>query len=320
MIILDEVEDVPKLASPPPIHSDLSRLTRAVTTTPSLPDYETSQEQHRSDAWKPKPLSRRWRWAIYGLIAYFVVTIAIGVPLIILKSRKSSKTYKSPSLLYPAPAAYGSNINNSLSGLDLGIGPYNVDAATACDIWSFKDRQQGNLMHAQLEYYVPTENTVFVQSNVSYSASNNPSYINGRLNVDISDDPKDTNVSIKVAMSYSGTDIRQQTSVCLMNLDGADGLYLYVPYNLDYPDQLNFNVTVLFPQQDGPIPVYICNFITSLPYFAQHIGNLSPGVSFGTVVLEGSNSSVTVEVGIFRKSINDVFTYRGLSSLSKQNL
>ena len=89
MIILDDDEEqLPKLASPPPVHA-LIRLPRTSTSVPSLPDYETSQKLHTLGQWKRKVLTRRWRWAIYGLIAYFVITVAIGVPLIVVVSENS---------------------------------------------------------------------------------------------------------------------------------------------------------------------------------------------------------------------------------------
>ena len=81
MIILDEQEQIPKLARPSLTHP---RTNRPSTPTPSLPDYETSQELLRLDLMKKKPMSRRWKWTIYGLIAYFVVTVSIGVPLIVV--------------------------------------------------------------------------------------------------------------------------------------------------------------------------------------------------------------------------------------------
>ena len=88
MIILDDDEEqLPKLASPAPVHT-LVRLTRLSTGAPSLPDYETSQRIQKLGLWRRKAQSRRWRWAIYGLIAYFVLTVAIGVPLIIVVSSK----------------------------------------------------------------------------------------------------------------------------------------------------------------------------------------------------------------------------------------
>ncbi|KAJ3555406.1 hypothetical protein NM688_g2595 [Phlebia brevispora] len=275
MIILDDDEEqLPKLASPPP-------------------HYETSQKLHRLGIWKRKATSRRWRWAIYGLIAYFVITVAIGVPLIVVKTRKNSTTYKNPSLLYPSPA-YGAS-NSSIPGFDLGTGPLCVDDATACDVWDFKDRKSGGLLHAQLEYYIPVTDTVFVQSNVSYPSNMTSPPISGSLTVNLSDDPKDTNASITVAMSYTGSDVREKTSVCLMNVAGADGLYLFVPEELYDPDKLHFNVTVLLPKHNGTSSsVYISSFITELPYFSQNIGGLSPRVTFGSVAIGGDKSNVTL--------------------------
>jgi hypothetical protein len=84
MIILDDADDQhPKIASPLPLHV---RTTRPTTPTPSLPDYETSQEQLKYDLKKRRPLSKRLKWALWGLAMYFVVTIAIGVPLIVIVS------------------------------------------------------------------------------------------------------------------------------------------------------------------------------------------------------------------------------------------
>ena len=78
-----------------------------------------------------------------------------------------------------------------------------------------------------LEYYVPISSLMFIQSNVS-GPTNTSKVINGSLNVDVSSDPTDTQASVKVVMTYTGTEIREQTSVCLMNLAGSDGLYIYV--------------------------------------------------------------------------------------------
>lgn len=83
MIILDaEEEQYPKIASPLPIHAPTNRPE---TPTPSLPDYETSQEHLRTGKWN-KPMSRRLKWTLWGLATYFVVTIAVGVPLIVVVS------------------------------------------------------------------------------------------------------------------------------------------------------------------------------------------------------------------------------------------
>lgn len=294
MIILDAEEDqVPKLACPPPVHPVVRRPS---TPTPSLPDYETSQEEEqlRKATWKPKPTSRRMKWAIYGLIAYFVITIAIGVPLIVLKARRDDTNYKKSSMLYPSPSAWGSTNGSSISGFNLGELPICVDDATVCDKWDIVDKDDGEMLYAHLEYYVPIANAMFIQSNVS-GPLNASSRVTGSLNVGISNDPTDTQASIKVQMSYTGTEVRERTSVCLMNLAGSDGLYIYVPERLTTPDRLEFNISMLFPRPNKTSSLFISNFLTSLPYFSQHINAISPRVSFGNVALGGVRSNITVD-------------------------
>lgn len=290
MIILDEDEEqFPKIASPPPVHPV---VRRPGTPTPSLPDYETSQEQQQQKTTlKPSPRRRRLKWIIYGLIGYFIVTVAIGVPLIVVKTRHDGQSYKSPSMLYPSQPAWSNN--SSLPGFNLGETPVCVDSATACNSWDFKDRWQNGVMRAHLAYELPVESTIFVQSNVSCLPSK-VGPITGSLTVGINPDPSDTMATVKVLMSYTGTEIREQTSVCLMNLAGSDGLYIYVPPNLSAPDHLDFNITFLFPRPNGTKPVYIENFLTSLPYFSQYIGALSPRITFGNVGLVGMRSNITI--------------------------
>lgn len=80
----------------------------------------------------------------------------------------------------------------------------------------------------RLEYYIPVTDTVFIQSNVSIPANITSPPITGSLVVNLSDDPQETNASITVAMSYTELYIRQETKVCLMNIAGANGLYIFV--------------------------------------------------------------------------------------------
>lgn len=55
---------------------------------------------------------------------------------------------------------------------------------------------------------------------------------------------------------------------------------------------------MLLPRSNGTKPLYINNLLTSLPFFNQHITAVSPRTSFGTVVLSGVHSNVTVDVSI----------------------
>lgn len=145
-------------------------------------------------------------------------------------------------MLYPSQPPWS---NSSTSGLNLGETSVCVDSATACNTWDFKDQWQDGLMRAScvgfllpfldnaltpvisLEYNLPVTSTIFVQSNLS-CAPFDVGDITGSLNVGINTDPTQTQATVGVFMSYTGTDVREQTSVCLMNLSGSDGLYIYV--------------------------------------------------------------------------------------------
>lgn len=291
MIILDEEDQDAKIASPLPLHV---RTNRPSTPTPSLPDYETSQEQLKEDLKKRKPLSKRWKWALWGLGAYFVVTVAIGVPLIIVKTRSRTESYMQGSMF-----SWTSGVNDTTSPstppvFNLGAFPICVDQATQCDMWTFKDKFDGHLWNAHLEYYVPMAETVFVQSNMTRSTVTVPP-ISGSFNVGVSSDPRDTQISIIVDMSYTGVYIRERTSVCMVNLNDSNGVFVYLPLNLTAPDHLNLNISLLFPTTKGDDPLYVANFYTSLPYFSQNIPSVDPQVTFGNVALGGYKSNVTID-------------------------
>ena len=161
MIILDEEDDQhPKIASPLPLHV---RTHRPTTPTPSLPDYETSQEQLKHDLRKRRPLSKRLKWALWGLAAYFVVTIAIGVPLIVIvssihhscrrvtnfcqKTRDSDDQYRQTSL----SSWFGLGDNSSLlpSIFNLGTDPVCVEEASNCNDWAEQDVYNGTVYNSQ---------------------------------------------------------------------------------------------------------------------------------------------------------------------------
>lgn len=92
MILLDGIDkhDPPQ---PGKLVADSSSapVARPHTPTPSLPDYEASQAQLKPTTQSfpeiQKQRTRRRRWkkcALYTLVVYFVVTVAIGVPLIVM--------------------------------------------------------------------------------------------------------------------------------------------------------------------------------------------------------------------------------------------
>lgn len=83
-----------------------------------------------------------------------------------------------------------------------------------------------------LEYYIPITETIFIQSNMTYAkASPNP--LAGSLHVGVNTNSSERQAVIQVDMTYTGTEIRERTSVCVVNLDGSDGLYIYVRISSD---------------------------------------------------------------------------------------
>lgn len=112
MIILDDSEDP---FNPEKLLSDSRSVNRPATPTPSLPSYEFSQsqaqavqcrpeeleaqsseedheeeqpqsEQRKRGCW-PKKAHRKFRRVlVYALVLYFVVTVAVGAPILVLVS------------------------------------------------------------------------------------------------------------------------------------------------------------------------------------------------------------------------------------------
>lgn len=81
---------------------------------------------------------------------------------------------------------------------------------------------------SSLMYTIPVDSTIWIQSNVSCLPIAQASPVTGSLSVAVSQDPTDTDATLKISMTYTGKDVRERTSVCVMNLVGSDGVYIYV--------------------------------------------------------------------------------------------
>ncbi|KAH9949543.1 hypothetical protein B0H21DRAFT_98874 [Amylocystis lapponica] len=310
MIILDEADD-PHIQSKVASETTLtSRTVRPTTPTPSLPDYESSQSissssssaSHSSRAqltavesaeppvnrWWPKHRSARVRRVVlYALVIYFFFTVAVGVPIIVVKmqhrwyerqivAQDTSAMISSPSLLIidgETPLAQGSNVS--------------------CNAWVDMDVPLSDLMRADLQYVIPLSGPIFLQSNVSYYEENDLSQqVSGTLNVDVNDDPAATDAVVSVSMFYSVASIRMDTSVCLVNLSGSNGIYIYGPHTVQWPETLMFNISLLLPQTPD---LFISKLVTMLPRFSQQYGPLASSVLFGNVELGGPLSKVMID-------------------------
>ncbi|KAJ2986477.1 hypothetical protein NUW54_g9752 [Trametes sanguinea] len=273
-------------------------VTRVHTPTPSLPDYEASQAQL-----KPTPLSypelqkkrsrkRRWRkCALYSLLVYFFLTIAIGVPLIVVKLRRKAYTkanpYNSWSAGNPLPP----------KTINLGDAPLRLSSAKSCNTWSTADTPDGPLLRSELEYYVPVNGSLFLNTNITYSGNGTYlSHFSGQLLVGVNDDPSASDAAVHVTMHHTTPELRNATNVCLMQTGQGGGLYLFTPFNLTRTDTLSFNITLLLPQpHNKSSPRQIPQLLCHLPNFKQTYQQLDPYVTFGNVVLGGAMSEVSIQ-------------------------
>lgn len=305
MIILDDPDD---LQNPDKLFNDARSVVRPCTPTPSLPSYESSQalqhprrstsqesqvhlnpsspdeeqeQEQKSKSWWPlRGKTRLRRVIVYALVVYFVITVAVGVPVIIVKlTHRNSDRQAS----YLAP----SNADTPSLIADGSDAPLLMSSAVGCNAWVDQTATA-----SFLQYTVPLDGLVFVHSNVSYSSDAQVvDDISGTLLVGVNSDPTVSDGIVSVTMHYSDLSLMERTHVCLMNISGSNGIYLYVPSSLPQEDSLVFNITFLFPQ----IPsLHITEFMTMLPHFYQFYTNLSPYVTFDKVSLGGARSAVSV--------------------------
>ncbi|KAI0075104.1 hypothetical protein K474DRAFT_1676589 [Panus rudis PR-1116 ss-1] len=309
MIILDgDTEQLPKLADPAPTYAPVNRCT---TPTSSLPDYDASEAQLlelKKESWskwnRRRPVSRCWRILVIFLLIYTFLTMAIGIPLLVVKLRHHPPI-PPPSIWNPQQASV---IIIPSSELVNAPPEYNPDD---CDKWSTVDQPSwGSLASrysltttshraaltplSSLNYSIPVSGSVFFGSNASFNAdSDASSSFHGNLLVDVNDDSSAVDIQIFVNMSYTDRSIRNRTHVCNLDSGQTTGLYIYVPNDLDKRDKLGFDIKVLLPQPNSKSN--FSNFATMLPMFQQHYGNLSPKIQFEQIFLGGPMSTVVAD-------------------------
>ncbi|KAI0358427.1 hypothetical protein OH77DRAFT_1502336 [Trametes cingulata] len=299
MILLDGLDkhDDPQAAKLV-AESSSAPVARAHTPTPSLPDYEASQAQLKPTT-QSFPEIRRKRTrrrkcrkcALYALVVYFVVSIAIGVPLIVLKFKRKAHA-KSSSY-----DAWNSNAPIPPKSITLGDAPLRLSSAKSCNAWTVKDAPDGHGLRSELDYHVPVNGSIFLNTNITYSG--NGTYFNhfsGQLLVGINDDVSASDATVHVTMHHSSSQLRDATNVCLMRTGQGGGLYLFTPMNLTVADTLAFNITLLLPRNNtAPSTRLIPQLLCHLPHFQQTYQQLDPYVTFESVLLGGAMSGVSIE-------------------------
>ncbi|KAM5532867.1 hypothetical protein V8D89_013508 [Ganoderma adspersum] len=300
MILLDGIDKNDDEQHPPKLVAEASSssvpVARAHTPTPSLPDYEASQAQLRpttqsySDIQKKRTRRRRCRkYSIYVLAAYFVLTVVIGVPVIVMKTKRKPVLTSSPY------QPWEDNDPLPPKTIQLGDAPLRISAAKSCNAWNVKDRPDGAMFVSELEYHVPVNGSVFLNTNITYAT--NASYLNqfaGSLLVAVNDDVSVPDGVVHVTMHHTSKHLGHATNVCLMETGTGGGLYLFAPKNLSTSDGLIFNITLLLPQNHTS-PRNIPSLTCHLPHFQHTYQQLDPQVTFNSVVFGGAMAGVFVE-------------------------
>ncbi|KAI1794120.1 hypothetical protein LXA43DRAFT_971383 [Ganoderma leucocontextum] len=300
MILLDGIDKHDDEQHPPKLVAEASSssvpVARAHTPTPSLPDYEASQAQLRpttqsySDIQTKRTRRRRCRkYTIYVLAAYFVLTVVIGVPVIVMKTKRKPVLTSSPY------QPWADNDPLPPKTVQLGDAPLRISAAKSCNAWNVKDRPDGAMYMSQLKYHIPVNGSVFLDTNITYAT--NTSYLDrfaGSLLVTVNDDVSVPDGVVHVTMHHTSIHLGHATNVCLMETGTGGGLYVFAPKNLSTSDGLIFNITLLLPQNNTS-PRNIPSLTCHLPHFQHTYQQLDPQVTFNNVVFGGAMSGVYVE-------------------------
>ncbi|KAK7687029.1 hypothetical protein QCA50_009529 [Cerrena zonata] len=289
MIILDnETEQHPKLAQPIPAYT--IPVNRCSTSSSSLPDYDASEALHQKPLKPPRRrISRLWKIIICVVFVYCFLTLAVGVPLLVVKLKEHYP--KSAS----APAGWSPQQANVvvIPGMELANNPPAFEDEDDCDAWTKVDRTEEHMKLAHLNYTIPFSGNIFIGSNGSYMTDGPDKSISGTIFVDINDDSSVQDMDFQLSMAYNHSHTMNRTHVCRTNKMDNTGVYIYIPNDLDSDDILTFNITLLLPQP-GPAINY-SSFATMLPLFHQHYGYLSPTIKFRQVFLGGPKSTVLAD-------------------------
>ncbi|KAF8160832.1 hypothetical protein B0H34DRAFT_698295 [Crassisporium funariophilum] len=284
MIILDEGERRTKTDT----YSGLTlRHPQAayVRSHSPLPDYDTSEAEHCKVV---SPLSTRrinpriWKGILIALGVYLVLTLAIGVPLAVLKLRENN-----------APASWNIGSTNALWAVEdvTPLPPLQIAIAGAIhtqDDMTCNDWHTRSATSATAHFQLPPTGLINIRSNLTY-IPDSANHASGNLSVDMNENPKASMIDITVDMHSSSKRLQRQTSICFNEVGPSRGLSLYIPADLGDADVLWFSIHVALPQVKSTVD----SFVTYLPMFSQVYGDLGQQLSFGQFALEGALGSIT---------------------------
>ncbi|KAG5341425.1 hypothetical protein C0989_010535 [Termitomyces sp. Mn162] len=292
MIILDveEKESFKQIHDPFLGRPTLRFPEKAASRSDSpLPDYETSEARQKLIA---KELSakynriepRLWRAILYALLIYVLLTIVIGVPIIVVKTRQ--KAHSVPSN-YEGPEDNGSSVNLNSSWL--------FTQSPNCQLHRIE--VTGILIGAttpSAEHNFTYSGSYYIQSNISDATSNmTDPHLIGNLTVDLNPDPFVTEVNLKVDVWASSNDLLHNTATCFIDSEDKRGFLISMIRPLQGEDLVTVNIRMLLPQNASS--TVLDNFVTNLPWFSHTFGDLK-NYTMNNIVLSGTRFNVTAGV------------------------
>ena len=257
----------------------------------SLPDYDTSEQQHKVHqqplqlkSWRPTQTF--WKAAGSALAVYIVLSIAICTPFIIKEMRKEGGP--------PGPGPNGP-FGSYLQALSNGPG---IDARRP---WDFSNltcqRLSEDLFISSIvtsgdkTYYSTTLNyetlpiASHIRSNITRDTTE-PALFNAYLDVDVATDVNQRLLKYQVTVNTTRGEPLDYTSLCFSETSGLHGLSIFPIQPFAGNEELSIYVHLTVPQ-GRPVR----GLTTYLPNFTQRIRDLSTSY----ISMEGAFSPIVFE-------------------------
>ncbi|KAF8315969.1 hypothetical protein F5887DRAFT_953166 [Amanita rubescens] len=312
MIILDEEDHVKfdALVAGSTVRYPDKAVGRSLS---SLPDYESSEAQHRLIIRNLQSSSKKTRNArilkatFYALAIYVALSAVIVLPVVLKRRSSEASNSRAPS----SANIWIEGNSPPANFIDAAVIPFS-SSNFDCDEW--QQLINGSpALQASYPTYFPSTSPIAIRSNISsidYQVTNG---VGGSLTVGINSDHKATEIVVQLQANASDYTLLQQTNICVCQQDPNRGMTIYAPGNLSEFQYLNFNIQLLFPWKSSPYVVP--GFITYLPQFSQQFAHLSKHVTFNKVSIFGTMNEIECQsmkapiIGIqnIRSSITGTF-------------
>ncbi|EAU91770.2 hypothetical protein CC1G_04538 [Coprinopsis cinerea okayama7 len=284
----------------------------------SLPDYDTSEKEHRTLAQQPDTQAQKqksrfylnarfWKISSYVMAVYVVLSLAIAIPLVLKFKRNHESLWAFVTDEWSSSSCHG-------PGLDYNA-KWNTSAVSnSTFLWGWQDVDHGLCDEfSSVEYegtladVVPSPLTasiiragyvlqdephqlVAIRSNFTQDGTFPGNLIQGILSVDVNPDELQHNIIFNVTVNASNQRTRSNTRICFRKEGRNRGLSIYPPKSVNETDSITVAIQVLLPQAST-----IDDFVTYLPSLSQHFGDLS-AVKLGHVGIEGAAAPLMFEL------------------------